>query len=523
MTTVYEMLPGEFWWGGSADDGAQMPFSAETVGYARDFRVSAPNQTMPLYVSSRGRYIWSERPFAVRIDGGKLVFEGDGVTLTQAGETLRDAYLAAQRVHFPFCGKVPPEAFFRTAQYNSWMEFTYTPTQAGVLEYAHAILDNGFLPGIFIIDEGWHLPYGDWRFDPVKFPDPAGMISELHSLGFKVMLWVVPYVTASGVRYISSLRQDRNPDAWDKLYMRNEEGEPALVRWWNGVCAILDLSNPADAEFLDSQLQALIRDYGVDGFKFDGGDLNAYSNDAVANGCHRGTAAGTYDPMEKNLAWNAFGTRYAYHEYKDTFKGGGKPVIQRLRDRNHSWTNDGIDTIIPNSLAQGLIGHPFICPDMIGGGEWSYNRPGFRVDEELFVRMAQVSVFFPMMQFSWAPWRVLSPENLATVRNCARLHTELAPEILRIIRESAVSGEPVVRPLAYQYPHAGYETIRDEYLCGDSILVCPVVTKGTTRRELVFPAGEWVDADGKIYTEGRHFVDIPLEKLAWFRKKEKKQ
>ena len=74
---------------------------------------------------------------------------------------------------------------------------------------------------------------------------------------------------------------------------------------------------------------------------------------------------------------------------------------------------------------------------MIGGGEWSYNRPGFRVDEELFVRMAQVSVFFPMMQFSWAPWRVLSPEHLAIVRECANLHARLAPELYDLIQASA--------------------------------------------------------------------------------------
>ena len=157
---------------------------------------------------------------------------------------------------------------------------------------------------------------------------------------------------------------------------------------------------------------------------------------------------------------------------------------------------------------------------MIGGGEWSYNRPGFRVDEELFVRMAQVSVFFPMMQFSWAPWRVLSSEHLEIVRKCADLHARLAPELYDLIQASAKSGEPILRPLAYNYPHAGYETVTDEYLCGENLLVCPVVTKGTRRKELIFPAGKWVDEDGHVYTEGRHTVETPLEKLAWFRRKE---
>ena len=47
------------------------------------------------------------------------------------------------------------------------MEHTYYQAQDKVLAYAHAIIDHGFKPGILIIDEGWHNPYGDWTFDRV--------------------------------------------------------------------------------------------------------------------------------------------------------------------------------------------------------------------------------------------------------------------------------------------------------------------------------------------------------------------
>ena len=114
----------EFWWGGSIDDGTLMPFSQKTQGYSRDFRKNAPNQTMPLYLSSQGRYVWSDQPFAVSVDSGKMTLVGDEIELVEAGSTLRDAYLAASKAHFPFTGKVPPLEFFSTAQYNTWMEFT---------------------------------------------------------------------------------------------------------------------------------------------------------------------------------------------------------------------------------------------------------------------------------------------------------------------------------------------------------------------------------------------------------------
>jgi alpha-glucosidase (family GH31 glycosyl hydrolase) len=522
MKYSFKILDGEYWWGGSSNDGIEMPFSSKTEGYIRDFRVSCPNQTMPLYISSMGRYIWSEYPFAVVIDRGVIELEGRDIIMVQAGSCLRDAYLAASKAHFPFGGEVPPVEFFKTAQYNTWMEFTYEPSQKGVLEYAHAIIDNGFKPGILIIDEGWQRQYGDWRFDNAKFPDPKSMVDELHALGFTVMLWVVPYVNCNGVNFIRKIWKKFNPEESSKTFMRNENGKPIIMEWWNGYSAILDMTNPIDVKFLDIQLQVLMRDYGVDGFKFDGGTPRAYTNDMVINGEHRGTASGTYNPHEKNIAWNEFGMRYRFHEYKDTFKGGGKPVIQRLCDRNHRWDEDGINTILPNSIVQGLIGHPFICPDMIGGGEWSYNViPGFKVDEELFIRMAQASVFFPMMQFSWAPWRVLSADGLEAVKECAELHSIYADEIIEIINESAKSGEPVLRSLEYSYPHNGYAEIKDEFLCGDNILVCPVVTKGTFQKEIVFPEGRWVDVDGNVYTEGKHPVQTPINKLKWFRRAEK--
>ena len=188
-------------------------------------------------------------------------------------------------------------------------------------------------------------------------------------------------------------------------------------------------------------------------------------------------------------------------------------------DRGHRWEVDGINTIIPNSLVQGILGYPFICPDMIGGGEWSYNvKPGFKIDEELFIRMAQASVFFPMMQFSWAPWKRLSEESWKIVAHFGRMHAEVAPEIIKIIEESAVTGEPVLRFMEYQFPGNGYEKILDQYMVGDDILVCPIVTKGTFEKDVVIPDGTWVDELGNTFTKGIHRIPTPIERLPYFRR-----
>ncbi|MBQ8509220.1 MAG: glycoside hydrolase [Clostridia bacterium] len=515
-----KFLPGELFWGGPTVNGTEMPIAAGCT-WSRDMRRRPVNQFMPLFLSSKGRYIWSEDTFRAWVDGDELCFEGGGFECVEAGDCLRDAYLAAMNAHFPFTetrknGKQLPREFFRTAQYNTWMEFTYHPTQQGVLDYAHAIIDHGFEPGILIIDEGWHTRYGLWQFDLHKFPDPKAMIDELHKLGFIVMLWVTPLVTADGQEFSMNTRPDFNPDSWNRLFLRNKTGQVALVNWWNGYSAILDFRKDCDREFLDSKLKHLMSEYGVDGFKFDGGSYGMYHPANMANG----EPADDHDPAALNLAWNEFGARYKFHEYKDTYKGGGKATIQRLCDRGHRWDNDGINTVIPCSIMQGLMGHPFICPDMIGGGEWSFNlKPGFKIDEELFIRMAQASALCPMMQFSWAPWRALSEESYKIVAEAGQLHKELADEIIALVGDAERTGEPILRALEYNDPHQGYARITDEFMLGEDILVCPIVTKGTFTKDVTFPAGRWADSDGNVY-DGRQTVKLasPLEKLLWFRR-----
>lgn len=92
----------------------------------------------------------------------------------------------------------------------------------------------------------------------------------------------------------------------------------------------------------------------------------------------------------------------------------GQPLVQRVSDENHSWGSDRLACLIPNGLVQGLIGYAFNCPDMVGGGQYeNLIQSDFQVDGELFVRYAQCSALFPMIQFSTAPWKVLGEPHLA--------------------------------------------------------------------------------------------------------------
>ncbi|MCG8514154.1 MAG: hypothetical protein MI740_08435, partial [Halanaerobiales bacterium] len=79
--------------------------------------------------------------------------------------------------------------------YNTWIELMYDQNQEDILKYAHDIIDNGFPPGVLMIDDNWQEDYGKWDFYPSRFSNPKAMMDELHNLGFKVMMWVCPFVS----------------------------------------------------------------------------------------------------------------------------------------------------------------------------------------------------------------------------------------------------------------------------------------------------------------------------------------
>ncbi len=223
-------------------------------------------------------------------------------------------------------------------------------------------------------------------------------------------------------------------------------------------------------------------------------------------------------PNEHSEEFARLGLDYPLNEYRACWKTGGQPLAQRLRDKQHNW--DDLKKLIPGIIDQGLMGYPFSCPDMIGGGEYLSFIDLKQVDQELIVRAAECHALMPMMQFSVAPWRVLDRHNLRYCLDMARLHAKMGDEILELAREAARTGEPIARSLEYEFPHQGYVGITDEFLLGKTILVAPVLEKGARRRTIVFPPGLWEAEDGsKVQGPRTLEVQAPLGRLPWYRKR----
>ena len=361
-----------------------------------------------------------------------------------------------------------------------------------------------------MIDDNWQEDYGTWKFSPRRFKDPKGMIKKLHDMGFQVMLWVCPFISPDSevFRYLAKegmLLQA--PQETQEIQWKNTQDRAAIIRWWNGASACLDLTNPKTNTWFKDQLDHLVDEYGVDGFKFDAGDAQFYENGIVS--------FEDVLPNDHTALYAKFGLDYPLNEYRASWKMAGLPLAQRLRDKGHNW--EDLQKLIPDQMSQSLMGYAYTCPDMIGGGEYGSFIDLASMDEELVVRSAQVHALMPMMQFSVAPWRVLSKENAKYCLEAAKLHEKMGPYFLELAIQASKTGEPIVKPMALAFPNDGYETIKDQFVLGDGIIVAPVVTKGSLKRKVVLPKGKWQDEKGKIYKGNKTVeIEVPLDRLPFF-------
>ena len=494
MKKRFKIAPDEHFFGGAVNDGIFMPYKS---GFKRDLRVyHGQNQAAAALISDRGTYIYSQKPFEFSLENDEIVIDGEDIVFGRDGDTLKSAYRAVKNALAPNAIGHPDEYMFIRPQYNTWIEMGFDCAQDKILRYAKDILANGFPAGVLMIDDCWCRAYGDWEFDAARFYDPRAMVDELHGMGFKVMLWCVPFVSADtkNFRYLD-----------ERKALVSDGDKPIVTHWWNGYSAVLDLKKPVAVEWFVAQMHALVDKYGVDGFKLDAGDPGYY-------------------PLGDNFVqtdlWAALGGGYKFNEMRVGFNSGKYPTANRLRDKNHSWTDDGLATLLPDGIAMGLCGYPFVCPDMIGGGLiTSFDGDGFVFDTELFVRYCQVAAYFPMMQFSRMPWRVLSAKETAICLDAVNRHIKLADYIMNEVEKNSKSGEPILRSLEYEYPHCGYAQITDEFLLGSDILVAPQLNKGEKSRKVIIPSGEWADERGKIYSQGEYTIDTPIDVIPVFYKK----
>ena len=494
---------GEYWFSGVVDDTIRMPYTEKSEVFIDPFHDVLVNQINPVLVSNQGRFFYAPKYFTYRFSGGVLTVCSDGEIIYGEKESFTAACEYLRQTFYPQKSGKLDLSMTLSPQYCTWMALGYDQTQEGVVSFAKSILAAGLPAGLLIIDDGWANYYGDWTFVKHKFPNPKKMCEELKELGFRVALWICPYVSpdSAAFRFLRS-----------KDYLLKRNGKPFIAEWWDGFSACIDFTNPAAKGWFVGVVNDLIA-LGVDGVKMDGGDRYIYDNDVD---CFAKPHA---DGLFLSEAYANTAAEFNFAELRGAAKTAGLPVFQRIGDRTHAWEDSlgGFDGIVKKSLLMGVFGYPFNAPDMVGGGlmaDW-----GVSEDEELNVRYMQAATFMPAIQFSKTLW-TYGERMKKEVEKGISLRARYRSLLEKAGKECLKTGKPIIQPLLWAIGEQ--PAIWDEFLLADKLLVAPVLEKGQTERKVYLPSGVWTymptgerfeRADGGWVT-----VPAPIDVLPYFEK-----
>lgn len=496
----------ERWYGVMLNDGYRQPY--DTIAEWDLAHYQCGGAAAPMLLSTEGRYIWSDRPFVFCFTNGVPMIVETRAKLVRgrAGVTLRDAYLEMMKKHFPFDGRQPPKEFFEKPQFNNWMEMICLGFgKKAVDDYITGLETNGYPCGVFELDAGLQTYHGSNAFDPEKVPDPKALVARIHRNGWKALLW-----TSFNIRGETPVAKEFEKYCVKTTQCKTYHFKPGP----NGRYSVVwDLTDPKAYEVFAGRLRAFADEIGFDGYKFDMGDPFNFTK--FGGGYVFADRKAT--PSDYTRLYATLAERFPYHEFRIGYCSGGKPIIQRLADKSHTW--DHLKRMSTDVQAGGLLGSPYCVPDMIGGGQESdWKKSGFKPDEKLFVRMAAIQAMQPLMQFSVAPWRVLSAEGNAICKCYAELHVKMAPYILEEVAKTAKTGEPLVRMMEYAYPHQGFARTMTQFMLGDRYLVAPVCEPDDSV-VVELPAGRWRDDLGELHVGPKklNLEKVPLDRLPHYR------
>lgn len=496
-------------------------YNRQNYGYTGDdSRISQMNITMPLFLSSDG--------YAVVFDdysAAKMVMSNPIEYVTESERPVTWYYVGGVTSlddvteHLTeLTGRQPLAPFWALGYITS--KYGYR-TQAETEGTIDTLRRAGYPVDGIVLDLYWYgkeQDMGRLAWEPTQWPDPAGMLSRLDSLGVKTITISQPYV----------LRNGRGIDVYKELapqgmFVADSVGGPQEVTIWVGEGGMFDVSNALTRRWLSDRYEALTR-LGVGGWWGDLGEPEVHPESGVhANGlCTRlyhNKYGNDWSSIISDLYSEKFGDRRLM-----TLMRGGTTGLQRYSvfpwstDVSRSW--GGLEPQIRIMLNSGLSGLGYMSSDL-GGFAVDPEKPYM---PELYVRWLQAGLFSPVFrthaqQFA-EPYNY--PQYAAIIEPLVKERYRWLPYNYTLAYENTAYGWPLVRPLDFRRSADGaYDSIDDEYLWGDNVLVAPVLTEGATARRVIFPVGsDWLDWNEPLqrYAGGSEApaYDAPLSKLPLF-------
>ncbi|BCA62699.1 hypothetical protein HMP09_1933 [Sphingomonas sp. HMP9] len=339
------------------------------------------------------------------------------------------------------------------------------------------------------------------------FPDLKGMVSDLGKEGFKVVTITDLHVARApnqGYRpYDEGMKGDR--------FVHNPDGSVYVAPVWPGPSVFPDFTQSSVRDWYGTLFQKQIDD-GVAGAWNDMNEPAIFETptktmplDIVHRIDSDGFAPRTGTHAELHNVYGMQNTRATYEGLRKlnpderafvmtraSYAGGQRYAVTWTGDNSATW--DHLKLSVQQIINMGLSGFSYGAADVSGfaGGP----------SPDLLTRWFEIGAFYPVFRNHSAkgtprvePW-VDGPEQLAVRRRFIEERYKLMPYLYGLAELNARSGDPILRPVFYDYPSAITMSCDQSmtFTLGKSLLVAPPPKPESPQAyDVCLPAGGWYD------------------------------
>ena len=395
--------------------------------------------------------------------------------------------------------------------YPAWVHthwvWEHHGTQQSAMDFVDGFTSRDIPVGVVDIEPPWATAKNTYNPDTKLYPDMQGLIDWCHGQDMRIILWTTCMLNEDAETF---------EYAKEKGYLVSGG---STVKWWAGVGAFLDYSNPEAVAWWHEQMD-IVLDMGIDGWKVDGAE--PYIALQIPSWGKGGPLSWSrykkmvYDDFYYYTKEKTGGRGIAWARPTDDVIAWGLPITFMDRNINFAgWVGDqdndwaGLRGALNQMFTSSLFNYVCYGSD-IGGFRSSPIKPD---PKDVFLRWAQLGAFCPIMENGGGgehrPW-MYDGEATDIYRKFVKLHYELIPYIQSQVAYSYERHLPTMRPTLGYY----------QYMLGDDIFVAPMVEEGN-ERTIVFPAGEWIYLfdESKTYKQGIKKLSFPLDEFPAFIRK----
>jgi alpha-D-xyloside xylohydrolase len=403
--------------------------------------------------------------------------------------------------------------------YGFWQCKNKYNTQEELLGVAHKYRQLHIPADNIVQDWFWWYTMGEPVFDKARYPDPPGMVEDLHKNRFHLMISFWPYFRPGTKTYED---MDKRGFFIDKTKVG--AFHPAGM-------GLYDAFNPEARKYYWNLMDHALFKIGVDAWWLDTTEPETEdreTNILVTNKTYLGNGARFANMFPLMTTSAVYQGQRSASDKKRVFILSRSAFAGAQRNAAAVWSGDVnsdwafFKKQIPAGLNYSISGLPYWTTDI--GGFVSGN-PDDAEYRELFIRWFQFGTFNPLLRVHGTRstnqnelWSY-GPDAQKILVSYDTLRYRLLPYIYSMAWMTTSQGYTPMRGLVMDFRgDTRTASIGDQFMFGPAFLVNPVTEPGANTRRAYLPKAKWYDFWTGTSVEGPRTVDAPapIEKLPLF-------